>query len=281
MPPTEPPATAVPLRQVLVAQAHGIVATLVPRATHGWWEFLVRTPEGYRRVAAWHPVAPGDEVVAYLVDPNRPEEMEQVNALYSDTWYVRESWRSAQHPWNDEIAVFAEWLPERGATVLETCCGSGRAAPAVVRSGNRVVGLDLAASSLAWARDTGPAGATWVCGDAYALPFADGTFDAVLCLENSLGEFHAGPWGPLGEMIRVCRPGGRVIVGLRDGHDPWISSSPDGFMHVARTFPPERRDLLVSAMREHPQVADVALRPGDLRPWGGRVWHVGLTLLST
>jgi len=277
MPPTEPPATVVPLRQVLVAKTRGIVGALVPTATHGFWEFLLRTPEGYRRVAGWHPVAPGDEVVVYLVDPDRPEELEQVNALYSDTWYVRESWRTVQHPWDDEIAVFAEWLPESGATVLETCCGSGRAAPAVVRSGNRLVGVDLAVPSLAWARDNAPAGATYVRGDAYALPFADGAFDAVLCLENSLGEFHTDPWAPLAEMIRVCRPGGRVIVGLRDARDPWVSGSPEGFVHVVRTFPPERRDLFVNAMREHPQVAAVEVRPGDERPWGGRVWHVGLT----
>lgn len=275
---SQPDADAPPLRQVLRVTAHGIVGAMVPRAPRGHWEFLLRKPEGFRRVAGWHTVVPGDEVVAYLIDPDRPEDLERLNALYSDTWYVRDAWHDLQHPWDDELAAFADWVPARGAAVLEVCCGSGRTAPALVRDGNRVVGLDLAAPSLVRARAEAPPGVSYVRGDATALPFADASFDVVLCLENSLGEFLAGPWPPLAEMIRVCRAKGRVIVGLRDARDPWISSSPDGFVHVARTFPPERRDVFLAAMREHPRVAEVVARPGDERPWGGRVWHAALTI---
>jgi SAM-dependent methyltransferase len=52
---------------------------------------------------------------------------------------------------------------------------------------------------------------TFVRGIAETLPFADATFDRVLC-ESSIDHF-AGPDLGIREMMRVCKPDGRVVIG--------------------------------------------------------------------
>jgi demethylmenaquinone methyltransferase/2-methoxy-6-polyprenyl-1,4-benzoquinol methylase len=99
--------------------------------------------------------------------------------------------------------------------VLDLCCGTGdlaflaeAAAPSA-----RVFGLDFTLPMLAIARERRAAGgrkALFAEGDALALPFADGTFDAVTIgygLRNV-----AEPLACLREVRRVLAPGGRVVV---------------------------------------------------------------------
>lgn len=105
------------------------------------------------------------------------------------------------------LAVRAVVWP--GDRVLDACCGTGDLAIEAERRGGRVVGLDFSDRMLERAR--GKSGTIdWVQGDALALPFADGEFDAATCgfgvrnledLENGLRELH-----------RILRPGGRVAV---------------------------------------------------------------------
>jgi ubiquinone/menaquinone biosynthesis C-methylase UbiE len=53
--------------------------------------------------------------------------------------------------------------------------------------------------------------------DAACLPFPDGSFDAVTCLE--MLEFTPNPERQLAEMIRVLRPGGLLLTSRRKGFD--------------------------------------------------------------
>lgn len=104
-----------------------------------------------------------------------------------------------------------------GDRVLDIATGTGKLALAASRRvgpAGEVVGLDPSARMLALARQAGTAsGATnviWVQGDAAALPFADGTFDAVTIafgLRN-LPDVAAG----LQEMARVAADGGRMVI---------------------------------------------------------------------
>src|SRR5207342_1938385 len=64
-----------------------------------------------------------------------------------------------------------------GDRVLDACCGTGDLALASVRAGGRVTGLDFSERMLARARKKSSE-VEWVQGDALALPFADGSFDA-------------------------------------------------------------------------------------------------------
>jgi demethylmenaquinone methyltransferase / 2-methoxy-6-polyprenyl-1,4-benzoquinol methylase len=96
-----------------------------------------------------------------------------------------------------------------GDRVLDVCCGTGDLALAAGEAGGKVTGLDFSEPMLERARVKEP-GIEWVSGDALALPFAEGSFDAVTIgfgLRN-LADAEAG----LAEMRRVLSPGGRVAI---------------------------------------------------------------------
>ncbi len=104
----------------------------------------------------------------------------------------------------------------RGQRVLDVGCGTGAAtlvAAERVSSVGAVIGLDPNTEMLAVARRKSQA-VTWREGCAEALPFADGTFDAVLSQFAMM--FFDDPVTALREMRRVRRPGGRLAVAVCD-----------------------------------------------------------------
>lgn len=98
--------------------------------------------------------------------------------------------------------------------VLDVACGPGRLSLDLAPHVRRVTGLDLTPGMLEQARaalaDSGNTNVVFVEGDAAALPFAEGAFSIVI----SSAAFHhfAAPSAVLAEMVRVCQPGGRVVV---------------------------------------------------------------------
>ena len=136
----------------------------------------------------------------------------------------------------DEVRARAAYLDllnlAPGERVLDIGCGSGVVTRDLARrvgAGGSVVGLDPSAALLTVAAeladDAGLAGRiTWREGDARALPFDDGAFDAAVAVTALChipdGE-HAVP-----ELVRVVRPGGRVGVFDRD-NDSYIIAHPD------------------------------------------------------
>jgi demethylmenaquinone methyltransferase / 2-methoxy-6-polyprenyl-1,4-benzoquinol methylase len=96
-----------------------------------------------------------------------------------------------------------------GDRVLDACCGTGDLAVEAERRGGRVVGLDFSERMLERARRKSPA-IEWIQGDALALPFADGEFDAATVGfgVRNLDDLELG----LRELHRVLRPGGRLAV---------------------------------------------------------------------
>jgi len=96
-----------------------------------------------------------------------------------------------------------------GDRVLDACCGTGDLALEAERRGGRVVGLDFSERMLELARRKSGA-VEWVRGDALALPFGDGEFDAAT-VGFGVRNF-ADLEGGLRELERVLRPGGRVAV---------------------------------------------------------------------
>jgi ubiquinone/menaquinone biosynthesis C-methylase UbiE len=80
-----------------------------------------------------------------------------------------------------------------------------------------IVGLDLFERKVAFGRSE-VAAARFVCGDAVALPFRDGAFDAVLCRDLL---HHLARRDPaLAELRRVCKPGGDVWIVEPNGRNP-------------------------------------------------------------
>ena len=117
-----------------------------------------------------------------------------------------------------------------GAAVLEVGCGPGSdvldLVDAVGPTG-RLVGLDASDVMIAEARRRAVARrapVTFEVGDVQALPFQDGEFD--VCRAARLLE-HLSDAGPaLSEMVRVTRPGGRIVV-LDFDWDTLIIDHPD------------------------------------------------------
>jgi demethylmenaquinone methyltransferase / 2-methoxy-6-polyprenyl-1,4-benzoquinol methylase len=96
-----------------------------------------------------------------------------------------------------------------GDHVLDACCGTGDFAVEAERRGARVVGLDFSERMLERARRKSGT-VEWVHGDALALPFEDGSFDAVT-VGFGVRNFEDLDRG-LRELVRVLRPGGRIAV---------------------------------------------------------------------
>lgn len=103
-----------------------------------------------------------------------------------------------------------------GQDVLDVACGTGILARAIARRYEglgSITGLDLNPGMLAVARCKAP-GIDWQHGDAQALPFKDRSFDVVVS-QFGLMLCHS-PAQALGEMYRVLRPRGRLIVAVFD-----------------------------------------------------------------
>jgi ubiquinone/menaquinone biosynthesis C-methylase UbiE len=109
----------------------------------------------------------------------------------------------------EQVAVFL--APLRGdERALDVGTGAGTLALALAPRVGSVVGVDLVQELLEAARRDAPENASFVEGDATALPFEDGSFDLV-CSRRTL--HHVGrPELAVAELVRACRPGGRVFV---------------------------------------------------------------------
>jgi 2-polyprenyl-6-hydroxyphenyl methylase/3-demethylubiquinone-9 3-methyltransferase len=91
--------------------------------------------------------------------------------------------------------------------VLDVGCGGGFLSNALAEAGHDVDGIDLAAESLEVARaHDRTRSVRYATGDAYALPFPDGAFDAA-CAMDFL-EHVEEPGRVIAEAARVLRPGG-------------------------------------------------------------------------
>jgi demethylmenaquinone methyltransferase/2-methoxy-6-polyprenyl-1,4-benzoquinol methylase len=102
-----------------------------------------------------------------------------------------------------------------GERCLDLAAGTATSSAALARSGATVVGCDF---SLGMLREGRGKGVDLVAGDALRLPFADASFDAVTIsfgLRNVQDTA-----GGLREMLRVTRPGGRLVV-CEFSHPTW------------------------------------------------------------
>tara|TARA_B100001245_G_scaffold94426_1_gene68475 strand:+ start:5892 stop:6632 length:741 start_codon:yes stop_codon:yes gene_type:complete len=108
-----------------------------------------------------------------------------------------------------------------GDLVLDMGCGAGRHAFETVRRGCRIVALDQSLEELVDVRNTFAAmieagelhdevQGQPVSADALKLPFADETFDRIICSE--VLEHIPDDQTAIGELARVLRPGGSIAV---------------------------------------------------------------------
>jgi demethylmenaquinone methyltransferase / 2-methoxy-6-polyprenyl-1,4-benzoquinol methylase len=147
-------------------------------------------------------------------------EAAQVRAMFDGIAGVYDLLNTAMtaglhHRWRARAAELAGVGP--GARVLDVATGTGDLAFALARRvspGGEVVGSDFSEAMLALARGkaarAAPAPVRFEWGDALALPYGDGAFDAATVGfgARNFSDLARG----LAEMVRVVRPGGRVVV---------------------------------------------------------------------
>lgn len=103
---------------------------------------------------------------------------------------------------------------EPGTRMLDVACGAGQLSIPASRAGAEVVGVDIAANLVEQARERAREeglNARFDEGDAEALPCQDVSFDVVTSLFGAM--FAPQPDRVAAELVRVCRPGGRVVMG--------------------------------------------------------------------
>ncbi len=103
-----------------------------------------------------------------------------------------------------------------GTHLLDLATGPGYVAARALERGAEVIGIDVAPSMIALARDRHPR-IDFRVGDAEAPPFPDGSFDAVV---GSFIVLHLGhPEAAAEEAARILRPGGRAAFSMWDTPD--------------------------------------------------------------
>lgn len=135
-----------------------------------------------------------------------------------------------------ELAAFVR--VGRGDRLLEIGCGEGANLHHLRASGARFFGVDFSRARAAFARRA--VHAETVAADATALPFADGSFDAVL-IRDLLHHVKDGR-AVLAEARRVLRPGGRLTLVEPNRNSPLVLAQ-------AAVIPAERGVLRSTAAR--------------------------------
>lgn len=139
-------------------------------------------------------------------------------------WKLRNSIASADYDhraYNSLIPLQRSWQRRRfqiitagtraAETVLDVGCGSSR----ILAFDPSVVGLDVQLHKLRYARQFGN---PLVHGSIFALPFADASFDCLICSE--VIEHIPADQKVFDELLRVLKPGGRLVLGTPD-YDRW------------------------------------------------------------
>lgn len=106
--------------------------------------------------------------------------------------------------------------PRPGRRILDVASGMGQDSISMASCGAFVVGAEPSGRMAGWAREQsekrGGAVPHWVRGWSDALPFAGGSFDAVIC-KGSIDHFDR-PVRAIGEMARVAADDGRVVLAI-------------------------------------------------------------------
>ncbi len=165
------------------------------------------------------PTAPQTENLSTTVNPNK--------ALWEKGDFTRLAacMRESGDELIDSLGVHA------GLDVLDLGCGDGTTALPSAYRGANVLGVDIASNLVAAgnvrAREAGLSNLRFEEGDASHLDaLADNSFDLVVSIFGAM--FAPKPLDTAAEMVRVTRPGARIVMGN------WIPGDPTLIAHVLK-----------------------------------------------
>lgn len=185
-------------------------------------------------------------------------------------WMAGDYGHFAQYLASGVSEFFAHLDVQPGTRVLDLACGAGQLSVMAARLGAIVTGLDLAPNSIEQARARASAedlNIDFIEGDVESLPYPDASFDLVVSLIGAM--FAPRPTLVASEMLRVCRPGGRIAMGN------WTPSGFVGRMfeiHNRYVTPPHEMpppvlwgSEIVVRERLSANVSDLRMTPGVYR----------------
>ena len=140
-------------------------------------------------------------------------EMEALKARLKATWMSGDYAHFAQYLEPGARDFLARLQIEPGTRMLDVGCGAGQIAVPAARAGALVTGVDIASNLIERARARAASEGVDVRfdeGDAEMLPYPDASFDLVVSLIGAM--FAPRPSLVAAELLRVCRPGGRIAM---------------------------------------------------------------------
>ena len=143
-------------------------------------------------------------------------------------------------------ALVAELGLGAGMAMLDLGCGDGTTALPAARTGADVLGVDIAANLVAAgnarAAAAGLTNLSFEEGDAANLAgLAEGSFDFVLSMFGAM--FAPRPHDVASEMVRITRPGGRIVMGNWIPGDPTLVAQ---ILKISAAFTPPPPEGFVS-----------------------------------
>jgi ubiquinone/menaquinone biosynthesis C-methylase UbiE len=136
----------------------------------------------------------------------------------------------------------------KGLEVLDLGCGDGTTAIPMARLGAKVTGVDIARNLVeagnTRAKNEGLANCTFQEGDATDLhELKDKSFDLVISIFGAM--FAPKPFDVAREMVRVTRPGGRIVMGNWIPGDPTLVAQ---ILKISSTYTPPPPEGFISPM---------------------------------
>ena len=124
----------------------------------------------------------------------------------------------------EERLLIEQIGPVHGLKVLDVGCGDGVLAVKLAGTGADVTGLDVMPAMLGAAKERAMRAGVrlrLVEGRAEDLPFAAADFDLIVSVATLC--FCKDPIGPIAEMVRCLRPGGRLVLGELARWSSWAA----------------------------------------------------------
>jgi SAM-dependent methyltransferase len=140
-------------------------------------------------------------------------EMEALKARLKATWMASDYGTFARYLEPGALEILGNMKIAPGSRMLDVGCGAGQIAIPAARAGANVTGVDIATNLIEQARARAAAEGLAIHfdeGDAEQLAFPDASFDTVVSLIGAM--FAPRPERVAAELVRVCRPGGRIIM---------------------------------------------------------------------
>ena len=136
----------------------------------------------------------------------------------------------------------------RGTRMLDLGCGDGTTALPAARLGADVLGVDIAANLVAAGNQRAQAGGLSNCrfqeGDASQLDdLADDSFDLAVSIFGAM--FAPRPHDVAKELVRVTRPGGRIVMGNWIPNDPTLVAQ---ILKISSSYSPPPPEGFISPM---------------------------------